>query len=115
MYKSPIKVILKESKEAAPIPCSKRNHSNKLKSRAKAQAVPAMPNKNSEGTIIFFLPNLSARIPIIGPKIRDGNVNAVINKPKFFGLIFNSLANLGKAGVTLETPRTAISTTAQII
>ena len=105
--KSPMRVTFNEPNEAAPIPCNKRNTKSRSKLLEKKQEIPPIPNRSKEGIRIFFLPNLSAKIPSRGVRITPGNVKTVIKSPTFSAEILRLFSISGKAGVMLATPRTA--------
>jgi hypothetical protein len=79
------------------------------------QLKPAIPNKIKEGTSTFFLPSLSAITPRTGVNNTPGRVKTVINNPTCCDDKPNCRAILGKAGVILETPSTAINVTLKVI
>jgi hypothetical protein len=94
-------MIAKEtgSNGAAPIPCNPRRMRSVLKSGAKAHAPPNIPKRKREGTMSFFLPNLSAIIPVSGTSRRLGRVNTLISSPIDCSLIPSASTIVGKAGV----------------
>src|SRR5829696_6421752 len=103
---SPITVTLRVPRAAAPIPWKKRRARSRSKSRAKAQAPPARPKRRRAGTKIFFLPKRSERMPRSGVITMPGSVKNVIRSPTCPLEMPNSCTMVGKAGVTLEVPRT---------
>jgi len=82
---------------------------------ANAQAVPAIPNRNSEGIKMTLRLYRSARIPKIGVKIMPGSVKKVIRRPISADVTSSERAIVGNAGAILDTPITEVSVTPKMM
>jgi hypothetical protein len=76
--------------------------------------IPPAPYIKSEGTIIAFLPILSAKYPKNGIAIAAGSENNVINKLACRLVIFISCCKTGSAGTSMELPKTMLNGTKDI-
>ena len=86
-----------------------------MKENEKAHAVPAIPNRNKDGTRMIFRLKRSANTPKIGVNMMPGRVKKVISNPILFVETSSDRAIEGNAGATLETPITAVSVTPKIM
>ena len=99
--------MVREPKEAAPIPCKKRNAKRVLKSRASEHAPPAIPKSSKEGTKILFLPNRSASMPKTGINRTPGRQNTAMSKSTLGSEMLNATRISGNAGVIRVVPKIA--------